>query len=318
MKILSFCVALFGLLALVVAEEFHDMAGGGLGVTALAVRPHDLPLGRDLELPEDIRRHLLDRDHRVRALRAGRRKASLWPAAYAEYKLPVPLPITVAIFSILVYLVAQTKVVRQMTRIADRYFDTDRDRAGAHLAAAGLHVVERRIAVAMVVFLVLVNQPQVGITVRLSFFNRDWFNAIQNQDAAAFWQLLLFVFTPWAFVYVISAVIEFVVQSMLVIRWRRWLTEYFVAHWLGDHTHYRMSLVGSQADNPDQRIAEDVNRFIDGGRGRRLRHLLLLDPVDIDAVVAGVVRRRAVGPVGELHAAGHRHRTYPASCSGSR
>ncbi len=62
-----------------------------------------------------------------------------------------------------------------------------------------------------------------------------------------------------------SAVIEFVVQSMLVIRWRRWLTENFIAHWLGGHAHYRMSLVGSQADNPDQRIAEDVNRFIDGG-----------------------------------------------------
>ena len=38
-----------------------------------------------------------------------------------------------------------------------------------------------------------------------------------------------------------------------------------MAHWLGGHTHYRMSLAGSDADNPDQRIAEDVNRFIDGG-----------------------------------------------------
>ena len=35
MKILSICVALFGLLALVVAEEFHDLVGAGLGVTAL-------------------------------------------------------------------------------------------------------------------------------------------------------------------------------------------------------------------------------------------------------------------------------------------
>ena len=59
--------------------------------------------------------------------------------------------------------------------------------------------------------------------------------------------------------------IEFIVQSMLVIRWRRWLTDYFVAHWLSDHAHYRMTLVGTDADNPDQRIAEDVNRFIDGG-----------------------------------------------------
>ena len=93
--------------------------------------------------------------------------------------------------------------------------------------------LERRIAVGMVVFLVLINQAQVGITVRLNFFNRDWFNAIQNRDAAAFWQQLLFVFTPWAFTYVAMTVIEFFVQSMLVIRWRRWLTDHFVARWLG-------------------------------------------------------------------------------------
>ncbi len=59
--------------------------------------------------------------------------------------------------------------------------------------------------------------------------------------------------------------IEFVVQSLMIIRWRRWLTEHYVSRWLGDHTHYRMALAGSQTDNPDQRIAEDVNRFIDGG-----------------------------------------------------
>ena len=34
------------------------------------------------------------------------------------------------------------------------------------------------IAVSMVVFLVLINQVEVGITVRLSFFNRDLFNAL--------------------------------------------------------------------------------------------------------------------------------------------
>jgi putative ATP-binding cassette transporter len=101
--------------------------------------------------------------------------------------------------------------------------------------------------------------------VRLSFFNRDWFNAIQEKNSAEFWRQLLYVFTPWAFVYVATAVIEFVVQSMLVIRWRRWLTEHYVQRWLGAHTHYGMALAGGDADNPDQRIAEDVNRFISGG-----------------------------------------------------
>ena len=68
----------------------------------------------------------------------------MWPAAYAEYRLPVTLPITVAIFSILVYLIAQTKVVRQMMAIADPYFDTsDGDRIRIHFEPTG-HVRECR------------------------------------------------------------------------------------------------------------------------------------------------------------------------------
>ncbi len=58
---------------------------------------------------------------------------------------------------------------------------------------------------------------------------------------------------------------EYVVTSTLVIRWRRWLTNFYLDHWLDNHRHYRMSLAGSGADNPDQRISEDITRFIDGG-----------------------------------------------------
>jgi putative ATP-binding cassette transporter len=55
-------------------------------------------------------------------------------------------------------------------------------------------VTERRFAGLLVVALVVINQLQVGINIRLSFFNRDWFNAMQNKDAAAFWSLLFGVF----------------------------------------------------------------------------------------------------------------------------
>jgi vitamin B12/bleomycin/antimicrobial peptide transport system ATP-binding/permease protein len=60
-------------------------------------------------------------------------------------------------------------------------------------------------------------------------------------------------------------VVEFFVQSMLVIRWRTWLTDDFVSRWLNQHNHYRISLVEGQTDNPDQRIQEDIFRFINGG-----------------------------------------------------
>ncbi len=264
MKILSFSVALFGLLALALAATSEDMWVAGLGATALLCA---LTTFRSMSISSFLKIFvgIFSIETIVFGLAVLADHSGLWPAAYMEYRLPDSLPLTVAIFSILVYVVAQMPVVRQMTRIADLYFNANESGMARVWPFRPFTALERSIAVAMIVVLVLINQAQVGINVRLSFFNRDWFNAIQNNDAASFWQLLLFVFTPWAFIYVISSVVEYVLQSMLVIRWRRWLTDHFVARWLAGHAHYRMSLAGAEADNPDQRIAEDVNRFIDGG-----------------------------------------------------
>jgi len=190
---------------------------------------------------------------------------AFWPERWKDYTIPESMALTVAVFSILVFVISHASVVSEMTHIADRFFNTEDTSRARVWPFASFVARERVIAVALIVILVLINQAQVGISVRLSFFNRDWFNALQDKNAAEFWRQLFYVFTPWAFVYVASAVIEYVLQSMLIIRWRRWLTQYYVSRWLGGHRHYRMMLAGGIADNPDQRIAEDVNRFIDGG-----------------------------------------------------
>ena len=39
----------------------------------------------------------------------------------------------------------------------------------------------------------------------------------------------------------------------------------YLDHWLAGANHYRMQLLGDAADNPDQRISEDIPQFIDGG-----------------------------------------------------
>ncbi|MGH6830770.1 MAG: ABC transporter ATP-binding protein/permease, partial [Methylocella sp.] len=193
-------------------------------------------------------------------------QTGLWPASLEDYELPESLPLTVAIFGILVHAISFIPVVRSMTRIADRYFDASDETRARIWPFPAFAAPERRVAIAMVVLLVVINQAQVGMNLRLSFFSRDWFNAIQNKDEAAFWSQLLTVFTPWAFLYIATAVLEYVVTSTLIIRWRRWLTGNYVNRWLDRHTHYRMSLAGGAADNPDQRISEDINRFIDGGQ----------------------------------------------------
>lgn len=189
--------------------------------------------------------------------------AGLWPKAYADLLPPPSLPVTVGVFGILVVAISRIPVIRQITDIADRYFSTDDLTTAKAWGLPSWSGRERRLATAAVVFLVLVNQAQVAISVRLSFFNRDWFNAIQNRDEPTFWSLLYTVFLFWALVLIASSVIEYLVQSALLIRWRRWLTNQYVGAWLGDGNHYRMGLTGLNADNPDQRISEDIKQFGD-------------------------------------------------------
>ncbi|MGI8570175.1 MAG: ABC transporter ATP-binding protein/permease [Methylocella sp.] len=193
-------------------------------------------------------------------------ETGLWPSSLEDYELPESLPLTVAIFGILVYAISFIPVVRSMTRIADRYFDTSAETRARIWPFPAFAALERHLAIAMVLLLVVINQMEVGVSVRLSFFSRDMYNALETKDAAAFWTQILFVFTPWAFFDVGAHVLEYVVQSTLIIRWRRSLTGNYVSRWLDGHAHYRMSLAGGFADNPDQRISEDVNRFIDGGQ----------------------------------------------------
>ena len=264
MKALSICVAAFGLLALVQPVMHLDYAAMLLGIAALLCAGATYwSTGISSFLKIFIGIFSVETIVFGLAVVAGR--SGVWPAAYAEYLPPDSLPLTVAIFAIICRVVAHSSTVEQVMRIADRYFNAEETGEARVWPFRRFTALERRIAVAMVVLLVLLNQAEVGVLLRLSFFNRDWFNAIQARNAPEFWRQLLFVFTPWAFVYIWMAVLEFYMQTMLVIRWRIWLTNHFVSRWLTRHNHYRISLVAGQTDNPDQRISEDIYRFINGG-----------------------------------------------------
>ena len=185
-----------------------------------------------------------------------------WPAALADATPPVSLPITLAMFALLVYLISFVSVIRQITRLADPYFAREERQDVPVVGLGQRRTMEWRFATALTVMLVMINQLQVAINVRLSFFNRDWFNAIQNKDSAAFWSLLFGVFCFWAAISVVSNLIEYYLESVLKIGWRRWMTERYYGLWLDHGNMYRAALVGQAADNPDQRIAEDVRNFI--------------------------------------------------------
>ena len=264
MKPLSISVALLGLLTLAQSAIQTDLPGAFFGGTILLCA---FATFRSADISSFLKIFvaIFSVETVVFGLAWLAYRAGFWPTEYLQYAPPTSLPVAVAIFSILGYAMTRFGTVAQIMRIADRYFEaTDTSRVRV-LSFRSFRMPERHIATAMIVILVLVSQVEVGIALRLNFFNRDFFDAIQRHDAPTFWHQLMFVFVPWAAAYVVMKVIEFITQSILVIRWRRWLTDFFVSRWLANHNHYRISLVAGDTDNPDQRIADDIFRFINGG-----------------------------------------------------
>ncbi|MDP2410759.1 MAG: ABC transporter ATP-binding protein/permease [Pseudolabrys sp.] len=101
----------------------------------------------------------------------------------------------------------------------------------------------------------------VGLTVLLNSWNADFYNALQDRNWNAFVYQLGY-FSVLATAFILLAVYQLYLNQWLQIRWRRWLTRHYLELWLADANHYRMQLLGDAADNPDQRIAEDVAQFI--------------------------------------------------------
>jgi putative ATP-binding cassette transporter len=102
----------------------------------------------------------------------------------------------------------------------------------------------------------------VTINVLLNQWNNRFYNALQDKNWDAFVSELQF-FCLLAASYIVLAVYQLYLNQWLQIRWRRWLTRHYLDRWLAGGNHYRMQLLGDEADNPDQRLTEDIHLFIE-------------------------------------------------------
>jgi len=119
---------------------------------------------------------------------------------------------------------------------------------------------EKGMAWGLLLVVVAMNLGLVYLLVLLNKWNNAFYNALQNKDYAQF-KTQLAQFAVLAFAYIAVAVYQIYLRQMLQIRWRRWLTDAFMADWLAHRTYYRLELSSQGTDNPDQRIQEDVNSF---------------------------------------------------------
>ena len=149
----------------------------------------------------------------------------------------------------------------------------------AHLSLPYFRSDERWKARGLLLAIVLLNLGSVYMLVLLNEWNRVFYDALQNKDAAVFWAQLG-RFTYLAMIFVAIAIYRFYLTQLLQLRWRAWMTRHLMGRWLQGHAFYRMELGRYAApsepanapnglpapgqrvpDNPDQRLQEDVNLF---------------------------------------------------------
>ncbi len=118
---------------------------------------------------------------------------------------------------------------------------------------------EKWSAWALLIGVIGLNLGNVYISVRINEWNRSFYNALQAFDSGELFRQLgnfciLVIFA------ISMSVYGLYLSQMLQIRWRRWLTGRYLDSWLGERAYYQLEL-GGRTDNPDQRIAEDLNQF---------------------------------------------------------
>jgi len=131
-------------------------------------------------------------------------------------------------------------------RIASPYFYSEDKWAGRALLAA---VIGAELAI-------------VYLTVLQNQWNNRFYNALQEYNWDNFVYEIIY-FSVLATAYTVIAVYQLYLNQWLQIRWRKWMTAQYLGDWLHEANHYRMQLQGDAADNPDQRMTDDVKLFVD-------------------------------------------------------
>jgi len=102
----------------------------------------------------------------------------------------------------------------------------------------------------------------VYLEVLFNTWNREFYNALEAKNFQAF-TAQLWRFTYLAFIFIAVAIYRIYLTQSLQMRWRIWMTAQYMERWLSKQAYYRIEQTHS-ADNPDQRIAEDLNFLTTG------------------------------------------------------
>jgi len=146
-----------------------------------------------------------------------------------------------------------------MNGIEQPGFNTRLWRRFLAMAAPYWRSEERWRARGMLALLIVLLLGQTGFNVLFNHETGEFTSALAARDAERFWASI------WRCLALLSAAVPiyglyYFVRDTLGLRWRRWLTEDFLQRYFGRRAYYRLNTI-TGIDNPDQRIAEDINAF---------------------------------------------------------
>ena len=121
------------------------------------------------------------------------------------------------------------------------------------------HSDERWRSRGLLALLILLLLGQTAFNVLFNQETGEFTSALAARDAERFWASI------WRYAVILTAAVPiyalyYYVRDTLGLRWRRWLTDRFLARYFHQRAYYRLNTAAG-IDNPDQRIAEDINAF---------------------------------------------------------
>ncbi|KAG2664357.1 hypothetical protein I3760_16G078600 [Carya illinoinensis] len=156
----------------------------------------------------------------------------------------------------------QTTLLRRLWKVAAPYWYSD-DKVPARWQLAAVFAL---------------TLGTTGISVGFNFLGRDFYNALANKDQQQFTKQLLYYLGAFA-----GGIPFFVLRDYardtLALRWRSWMTRYYMERYLKNQTFYKIQSQ-SIIDNPDQRIVDDLSSFT----GTALSFSLILFNAAVDLI----------------------------------
>lgn len=96
-----------------------------------------------------------------------------------------------------------------------------------------------------------------GATVALNHWNRWFFDGLEARNVDVIWRAVLLFGVIIACMALIGVLIVYTRES-LQVRWRAWIVEQLLDHWLARQRFYHLNVSGKEPPNPEYRISDDT------------------------------------------------------------